>query len=263
MLGKKQSISNDDWIEAMANIESLVSFQELKQLEEKTIADIQSVTYGKKVAYAWSAGKDSIVLGKVCEKAGIKDCFIGMSNLEYTDFVKWVHENKPLNCEVINTGQDLEWLSKNQKMLFPQKSEIASKWFSIVQHTAQRQYFNKHNLDMIILGRRRADGNYIGKGQNFYTDGKGVTRYSPIAYWRHEDILAYIHYYNLPLPPIYSWKNGYKCGTHSWAARQHTGSVQNGWQEVYDIEKQIVINASNYIQSAKDFLTTGGQNANS
>ena len=56
------------------------------------------------------------------------------------------------------------------------------------------------------------------------------------------------------MPPIYDWKNGYLCGTHPWPARQWTKSIENGWQEVYEIDKSIVIDASEHIDSAKKFL---------
>ena len=106
----------------------------------------------------------------------------------------------------------------------------------------------------MLLGRRKADGNYVGKGDNIYTNGQGITRYSPLSDWSHEQILAFIHYYNVALPPFYEWKNGYYCGTHPWAARQRTCSIENGWKEVYQIDSSIVIEAAEYIQSAKDFL---------
>lgn len=76
----------------------------------------------------------------------------------------------------------------------------------------------------------------------------------PLADWSHEEVLAYIHYYNLVMPPIYDWKNGYLCGTHPWAARQWTGSIENGWKEVYEIEPDIVKEAAKKIPSAKEFL---------
>lgn len=122
-----------------------------------------------------------------------------------------------------------------------------------MQHRAQRIYSKTHGLDLIILGRR-ADGNYVGRGSNIYTDGKGVTRFSPLADWTHEQILAFIHYNQLPVPPIYSWPNGYLCGTHPWPARQWTGSVENGWREVYGIDPSIVIGAAEKIDSARAFL---------
>lgn len=239
----------------MSSIESLVSLSRIKSLTEQTISEIRRTVGNKNAAYSWSGGKDSLVLGDVCEKAGIKQCFIVISNLEYRAFLQWVADNMPDELEVVNTGQDLEWLAKNQHMLFPQNPETAGKWFHIVQHRGQAKYYKEHNLDVVLLGRRRGDGNYVGKnGQNIYTNAQGVTRYSPICDWTHEEILAYIHYNNLPMPPFYSWKNGYYCGTHPWAARQWTGSIENGWKEVYDIDKSIVIEAQSYIPSAKDFL---------
>ncbi|MDD3337189.1 MAG: phosphoadenosine phosphosulfate reductase family protein [Eubacteriales bacterium] len=253
-LGRKQNIKNEEWLEAVANIESSVSRTDLLALEEETVLDIRAKTDGKKAAYAWSAGKDSIVLGHLCESAGIHECMIGVCNLEYPAFISWIDENKPTACEIINTGQDLDWLSRHPDMLFPQSSEVAGQWFHIVQHAAQARYFKAHDLGALILGRRRADGNFVGRGTNIYTDGRGVTRFSPLAGWKHEHILAYIHYHALPLPPIYEWPNGYLCGTHPWPARQWTGGIENGWREVYGIDPSIVISAAEKIESARRFL---------
>ena len=70
-LAKKQSINNDKWLNAIENIEEFISKNELDKLVKETVKEIKTVTKGQKVAYAWSAGKDSIVLGHICEKAGI------------------------------------------------------------------------------------------------------------------------------------------------------------------------------------------------
>jgi hypothetical protein len=118
-LGRKQNIKNEDWIKATADIENAVSRSDLDKLVDATIKDIQAKTKGKAAAYAWSAGKDSIVLGHICERAGIADCMIGVCNLEYPAFAKWIEDNKPARCEVINTGQDIGWLVKHPDMLFP------------------------------------------------------------------------------------------------------------------------------------------------
>ncbi len=257
-LGRKQSIKNEDWLEAMADIESAVSRADLEEITNETVQDIKAKTESQKAAYAWSAGKDSIVLGHICEAAGIQDCMIGVCNLEYPEFMRWTEENKPTCCEIVNTGQDIDWLAKHPEMLFPQDSSKAGHWFHIVQHTAQAKYFKAHELDMIILGRRRADGNFVGRGSNIYTDGRGVTRFSPLAGWTHEQVLAYIHYHELQLPPIYGWPNGYLCGTHPWPARQWTGSTENGWREVYGIDPAVVIAAAEKIESARHFLTSEG-----
>lgn len=256
MLGRKQNIKNEEWLAAVASIEETVSQQEIDELTAATINEIQKRIGENKAAYAWSGGKDSIVLGHICEQAGVSASLIGVCNLEYPAFMRWIEDNKPDCCEVINTGQDLEWLATHQWMLFPENSGVAARWFAIVQHAAQRKYFQEHEVNILLLGRRKADGNFVGRGDNIYTDGKGVTRYSPLADWRHEDILAYIHYHRLPLPPIYGWQNGYKCGTHPWPARQWTKG--NGWAEAYAIDPSIVEEAAEHIPAAADYLKEVG-----
>lgn len=254
VLGRKQSIKNSEWLEAVKNIEDLVSKQELDERIGKTIEDIKAKVVNKKAAFAWSGGKDSIVLQAICSMAGIDDCVLVVCDLEYPAFTKWVEDHKPKKLTIVNTGQDLKWLAAHPQMLFPQDSKTAAQWFHIVQHRGQARYYKDNNLDIMLLGRRRADGNYVGKGDNIYTNGQGITRYSPLADWSHEEMLAMIHYYELELPPIYEWNNGYLCGTHQWAARQWTGSIENGWKEVYEIDKTIVEKASDSIPSAKEFI---------
>lgn len=254
MLGRKQSIKNSDWIDTLEKIEQLVTKKDLDQLVANTIREIKKKTKEKKAAYAWSGGKDSLVLGELCQRAGITSCVLVICNLEYKAFTEWVECHKPPELSVINTGQDMKWLTAHPNMIFPRDSKFAARWFQIVQHRGQVKYYREHKLDMLLLGRRKADGNYVGKGDNIYTNRQGITRYSPISDWTHEQVLAYIHYYNLEMPPIYDWKNGYLCGTHPWPARQWTESVENAWAEIYEIDSNIVIEAAEYIQSAKDFL---------
>lgn len=258
LLGRKQALSNDAWLTAVKNIENTISKSEIDELTEKTIFNIKETTGSKNTAYAWSGGKDSIVLGNICERANITKSMVGVCDLEYPVFLSWIEENKPKGCEIVNVGLGLDWLAKHPEMLFPNDCTKAGRWFSIVQHKAQKIYFKNQNLDILVLGRRHADGNYTGKGSNIYTDGKGVTRYSPLADWKHEHILAYIYYNKLSLPPIYGWKNGYVCGTHPWPARQYTENISNGWQEIYDIDPAIVKAAAEKIESAKHFLNERG-----
>lgn len=251
MFGKKQSISNSDWLKAMETIEQTIQREEIKRLVSRTVKDIRKHVKGISAAYAWSGGKDSIVLDYICREAGLSSSMIGVCNLEYPSFSAWIEQNKPDGCEIINTGQDLQWLAMHQEMIFPEKSDIAARWFAIVQHSAQRKYVKAHDVDILLLGRRRTDGNFVGRGTNIYTS-KGVTRYSPLADWRHEDVLACIHYFDLPMPPIYDWYNGYKCGTHPWPARQWTNG--NGWAEVYAIDSDIIKKAAAYIPAAAEYL---------
>lgn len=253
-LGRKQKISNDAWLEVMQKIETIVPKKELDQLVEETVKKIREKTVGKKSAFAWSGGKDSLVLEKVCYMSGVNACVLVICNLEYKAFLQWVTDNMPSELAIINTGQDMKWLSDHQQMLFPQDSKTAAQWFHMVQHRGQAKYYKENDLDVMLLGRRKVDGNYVGKGDNIYTNGEGITRYSPLSDWSHEQILAFIHYYNVTLPPFYEWQNGYYCGTHPWPARQWTGSEENAWKEVYEIDQEIVREAAKVFPGAEKYL---------
>ena len=258
ILGRKQSSDNAKWLEAITRIEELVSRDELEAAVAQVCEDIKLTIAGKKIAYAWSGGKDSLVIEGICKSLGIGNCVFGHNNLEYPAFLNWCMEHKPANCEVINTGQDLDWLAQRPAMLFPHNSAVASRWFELVQKRAIRRYSNAHNLDMIIVGHRKADGNFVGRGSNICSNNAGVTRFSPLADWSHEMVLAYIHYNAVPLPPIYDWKDGYRCGTHCWPSRMGMKSMTDGWHDVYGIDPSIVEQAAAKLESAARFLEEVG-----
>lgn len=254
-VGKKQTADNTAFVALAQNIEQYVTRAEIEALVDRTVEEIKQTSRGKRAAYAWSGGKDSIALGGVCRLAGIHPCVLAMTHLEYPAMLRWITDNMPDELTVINTGQDLNWLASHLDMLFPQTAEPARRWFRMVQHRAQNRYYKDSGLDMIAVGRRLVDGNYCGApGENIYAY-KGVTRYSPIWKWRHEDVIAFNHYFGLPCPPIYSWPNGFVVGTGAWAARQYTGSIENGWREVFTIDPSVVELAATRIASAREFLT--------
>lgn len=260
VLGKKQTSRNEDFVKAWNDIEQLVSREEAERLVAQAVEDIRAKTQGKKVAYSWSGGKDSLALQVVCERAGIHQCVLcTASKIEYPGFVEWCKTHAPKGLTIVdNPSLDIQWVAQHPGFLFPTDSKFAAQWFKRIQHRGQAIYFKENNLDIIILGRRIQDGNYTGgAGQNIYTNSKGVTRFSPIAHWKHEEVLAVIHYFlGHNLPPIYDTFNGFIVGTGVWPARQWVGTVQNGWKELYDINPSMVEEAAPYFQSAQEFLNT-------
>jgi len=260
-LGKKQVEDNEYWAWINENIESIVTRPHMEELVEASLQHAGSILSSfSNPAYAWSGGKDSQALRGLCESLGVTRCVMGMSNLEYPEFLRWATDHMPTELEIVcNDKLDLDWLSQNLDMLFPMESKTAAKWFKLIQHHAQDQYYNAHYLDVIILGRRRQDGNYTGAdGTGFYTNKKGVSRLSPIKDWTHEEILAYCHYYGYSLAPFYFWPNGFVVGTGAWAARQWTSTVENAWSEIWQIDQSVVIEAAYKLDSAQDFLRKKG-----
>ena len=94
VLGKKQSIQNEEWLKAEKRIEELVSREVLDEKVRSTVEEIRQMTDGKKAAYAWSAGKDSLVLGEICRDSGVTDCMMAICNLEYPAFLKSVQTER-------------------------------------------------------------------------------------------------------------------------------------------------------------------------
>lgn len=253
VLGRKQSSTNSEWLKAIAQIESLISFEEVEDFAEKAVNKIKKASMGKKVAYGYSAGKDSIVLDKLCERAGITDCFFGHCDLEFPSYLRWAFAHLPKNCEIINTHINLPWLKKHPEMLFTEDSKSLNRWYALIQRRAFTEYFEKHNPDFIIVGHRTLDGNICGK-DGYIRKKSGECRYSPIADWPHEVILGYIHYHNLKLPPSYTWEDGYVFGPTPWPIWGHPKSESEGWKMLWEIEPEVVFQAAEYFDSAMHFL---------
>ena len=260
VLGKKQHEDNSKFQLVYDNIEEYCSKEHVDNLIDETLVKIKARVSGLNVGYGWSAGKDSTVLKFLMDELDINQCVMGMTDeLEYPDILKWTTDNMPEGLYIFNSGHTIEWLSTHLDWLFPENANLAKRWFISIQHKAQIKFFREKNLDMILLGRRKMDSNYVGnskknKYHNIYTNQQGITRYSPISEWTHEETLAAIKYYDLPLSPFYGWVNGWVVGTGCWAARQWTGSVNNGWKEIYSIDPTIVRDASRHIDSAQKFL---------
>jgi hypothetical protein len=67
------------------------------------------------------------------------------------------------------SGQDLS-----------QDARTAANRLTLVQHAARDPYYQYHQLDMPIMGRRTADGNYMGDPQGIYHNNAGLARHSPV-----------------------------------------------------------------------------------
>lgn len=252
---RKQSLEHADFAAIRASAIRDISRRAIDAKIERAADQVRQFCRGRNAAFAWSGGKDSVALALVADVAGVPDCVLGICDLEYPAFLAWVTAHMPARLEVINTGLDLDWLAAHPTMLFPENASIAAQWFSRVQHAAQRRFYRQNRLDVLLLGRRRSDGNFVGRdGENWY-ECDGMVRYSPLADWTHADVFAAIDHYGLPLPPFYDWPRGYRCGTHPWAARQWCKSTRHGWHEVHSIDPRVVRAAAERLPSAADYLS--------
>lgn len=257
VLGRKQTSKNEDWIYAWEHIEDLISPEEVEEYAAASLAEMREAVAGKRVAFAYSAGKDSIVLADLCEKLSILHGYFAYCELDYPAFVKWVKENKPDSVEMMHTGLGYGWLKKHQNLIFAE-GQLGQRWHQISQRGPFTKMFFDNHLDLLLVGHRRIDGNFCGRN-GYIRKRSGETRYAPIRDWPHEALLGYIHYNQLPLPPIYGWKDGWVQGTHAWPEREFCSEdIMKGYREVYEIDPSILDRAAKYLPSACHFLEEVG-----
>lgn len=101
------------------------------------------------------------------------------------------------------------------------------RWADKGKKAKSGKYFKQKNLDIVIAGARKIDGN-VSNPDGHITNKKGYHRYFPLYNWTHEEVLAYIYYYNLELPPIYQHEDGFTRGTGNWTKRPPKGLI-HGW----------------------------------
>ena len=254
ILGRKQNLteeSESQWRNVINNIEKYVSRDEVEIATAVARQRIKSIIKGLNAAYSWSGGKDSLVIADLCQSIGVTKCQCFFTDLEYPAWRKFIEENKPNDCDMIKIPIDLNYLANHEEMIFA-KGRFFQEWNRQIRQVPLLKLLHNTDINVIVLGHRTIDGNVCGKnGIRFKAANKIL--FSPIYDWNHELLLAYMHYHNISLPFIYRWRRGFYQGTHCWAERK-VKNVEEGYNEVYNIDSSIIIRAAEKIPSAKSFL---------
>ena len=233
------------WWNVINHIEDYVSAAEVALATEIARQRILRMTKNKKAAYCWSGGKDSLVISELCKSVGVENCRCFLTDLEFPTWRTFLLINAPPKCEFVNVGFDLNFLSEHPELLFAE-GKLEQFWNINIRQKYFKKYINEKNLDVIILGHRTADGNVCGEN-GVRMQRQGGILYSPIYDWSHELLFAFLRYNAIEIPFIYKWRRGFYFGTHLWCERYN-------FQEVYEIDPTVVINAAKKISMAKKFL---------
>jgi len=268
-LGRKQGLPDSEhWRRVMQHSVQAIGTANLDNLIDRTVESIRAEARVNRLAHAWSGGKDSQVLRWLFEQAGQWPSVLGMTTgLEWPAMLGWLTDNMPMGCDVIAQPLDLAWLRANPWMLFPQPGQnkpgdtggSARRWFREVQHKSQRTFYARHKLDVLAVGRRRLDGNFVGKNAATRYTARGITRWSPLADWTHEEVFAVLMRERIPMPPCYDWPRGFQIGTGPWPARQWTENHDHGWSECWTIDPMVVRLAATQLPEAADWMVRNGQ----
>lgn len=257
---RKQNADNAYFTDLWANIRQHISRNEVADLATETLSEMEVVTRGKRAAVAWSGGKDSLALYHLAQALGITAGVLGLCHLEYPQLERWYRQNTPTDVQTIRTPQDLAFLRDNPEMLFPETSALLSRWYQIKQIRAQEIYCEREGVEVLLVGRRREEGNYIGPGPNGTHQKRGsqTVIYCPLRDWTHAQVLGLLHYSEIGLPPNYYWPHGFTIGSGSWPVNNFAKMGLNGWQYVYERNPSVVIEAASVLPSAQAFLRSLG-----
>ena len=237
IVGRKQRGDNEQWQRAWDCIDRHVPRAWIDDLIDRSARRLESDLKGGRASYGWSGGKDSLALAVVAEAAGVTDCVLVASRLEFPAFLSWATTWMPDGLHVVDRADiDIDWLNAHPRQLFPNESRHAAVWYEVVQRRGWRQHYDALKLDALVVGRRSADGNQGGRES---VDGDGRRYLAPITDWTHEDVLAACKLYGPPLPPFYDWPRGWVVGSGPWPARHWSATKADGWAEVQAIDPDL------------------------
>lgn len=261
MLVKKQNVKdNSQWLEVWEKCVDIYSEKDIRTLEGEAISRVERVAEKyKNICVGWVAGKDSLALEHLMSKTGIAYTPIMWRGInDYPAMSEWIQNNKPENLiEEVIDKYSLEFLEEHPNFLFCQNG-TRQDWMS-TKWKRQRADLKKHGFDLFITGRRLKDGNRCGNAAgDFLVHKPGCDHFSPLGDWNAEQLLAYLRYNNIELPPFYHWARGFLIGSIAqgeWTERACLDKTVNEvWQELYEIDPAIVTDAAKVLTSAREFL---------
>lgn len=209
-----------------------ISKRDCAELVARTADEMSIILEGERAVFAWSGGKDSVVLEYCLRLVGNYAGVCVATQLEYPIVETFMQREKPRGVEIVRTAHDLQWLKANPRMLFPADSRTKSEWLRIVQHKHTDEFAKRAGATMLMFGRRTEDGNMM-KGKVYSVEGK-ARRYNPLKDFTHVQIWGIIQHFGLPEYPLYArHPSSLVTGTGAWAQEPSWEIVEATDPELY------------------------------
>lgn len=262
-LKDKTHASSDEWAYAFEHIEEFITRQEVIDRFSQTCDFVRKSVRGHTPGFGWSGGKESVVLADIMREVGITICCFGFNScLSYPSFVEWALRNMPKGCEVYDCSKQFNYAVMNERNMeaFSDDLRAYQRFIDLNDRTVYPRFCKRHNLDMFIMGTRKADNNICGKAPEYITTAKNRdwVRFSPMAEWTTEEVLGYIRFFKggyEALAPQYGYPNGWHNGSDAPIYLHLEGkNRQQMWAEVYANDKRVVERAAKWLPSAQAFL---------
>lgn len=190
---------------------------------------------GKRIALAFSGGKDSMLCKLMLEESQVKFDLLHAR----TKGCEWPEHNRyvdAFNPVVFETNHDCEWLSKHKEMLFPSSSKLRNRWFAAVQRRGVNALAIAGKYDVVVWGRRHQENTV--KADRYSLNGYEVVH--PIAGLKTVDVFSLLS--GIDLSPLYEYPDAKRRGVHRWVTRQDDPP----WSVIQRIEPSIFEEASRW-----------------
>lgn len=256
----KQKSTEEDWRAEWRVATAKHPLSEILRLKDSTEA-IMSEAASKPLIIGYSGGKDSLVLRHMAEDCIDKPVFINcLLQNEYPRFEEWLVDTAPSGTVFVQDEElSLEYINEHPEFLFPEGKRERGIYVATFRKPTYK-YLLEHGVHQFMTGKRFEDGNTCGPA-----DGKGMhstymrdgdmRTLNPMAEWSHSQLMAYIQYFHIELPEIYSYPNGFRFGTHPWTERDRVdGWISKTFDEILEIDPSIVEDAAKRLDMARLYL---------
>lgn len=219
-------------------IEEIVSTDRLDVLTNAALYRMrQEYDHSEEAGYLWSMGKDSVALQWLCEEAGITKSYMVLphKSLEWPINDNWWDRCKPAELRITRIEEisaELYYPGERwHEHLFarPHGQEVSDEWYQL-KWPYMRAWPVEENLKVTFAGRRTKDGNFCGPDGR-YELKNGVVVSNPMYDWTHEELLAFLKYHKIELPPSYWLPQGFE-GTSHWWTDYESDSQYAGWLDL-------------------------------
>ena len=221
VLGSKASTPDAAWRRVRAAPFDFVTRAELEATTSRAIARVRRYATTQPVV-GWSSGKDSLVAWDIVLRAevGARGVFcVPSDELQFADLRSWLRTHTPGSVDVETTPVTLDWFTRSPQHMFYKRqakpAAIATRLNRVLHWVPQRAYCARVGRSLFVTGRRTIDGNVCGR--DGYTPGEGFSTLNPLFDWSHEEVLAYLAFHRIELPPCYEFEGGFQRGVQPWA----------------------------------------------
>lgn len=233
-LPRKSAFTDAEVQATWDRVGDLVTREQAEAAVAEAADEMRRVIGDRRPALAWSGGKDSLAVEAVYVASGypVRGVCSVASQLEFPAMLEYQRQYRPSGVELLDRRElTLDWLARHPRYCFPTGGNDAQVYTVEVTRWGQHEYQRKVRPDFVVMGRRRADGNWFTKENPYgvHRNRTGMVSYSPVRDWSHELTLAVVRYYGKPLAPTYAYPFGWTTGGGPWPGRRMPRPWYNTW----------------------------------